>query len=437
MDKKSILFVDDEIRILDAFKRTFRKYNKQWDMYFALSGNEALSLMETRKNKNLSPINIIISDMKMPGMNGSELLKIISEKYPNTIRFILSGQAEEKEFINSFSYIHQYFSKPLESEQLINSVTRIFNIRKYINNQEINDLIIQIKNLPVLPSIYTKIDNLLKTDNYSIKSLSEIINQDISLTAKILQLANSSYFSISKRISDLQQAISVIGIEYLKNLIIIINLFTQVDNEITFNFNIKKLWDHSLRTANIAKLLAKELNLNPIDIDNCYTSALLHDIGKLILAASFPTMYLDIYNKYQNEKDTHSLEAYEYQNFKVSHAEIGAYLISLWGFNDNIIEPILFHHNMSQLSDIKVDNNFIVYIANCIDHEIQSLDQTMLKKRNYSLKLNNEYFKTIEKEMEKKLKKEIKKYDKKVLFKENLINYFKDIIENDRINQNK
>lgn len=80
MDKKSILFVDDEIRILDAFKRTFRKYNKQWDMYFALSGNEALSLMETRKNKNLSPINIIISDMKMPGMNGSELLKIISEK---------------------------------------------------------------------------------------------------------------------------------------------------------------------------------------------------------------------------------------------------------------------------------------------------------------------------------------------------------------------
>ena len=427
---KTILFVDDEIKILDALKRKLHKWKNDWDILYTTSGKEALDLLQKRAINELPTVDVVVCDMRMPGINGYELLKIIAKKYPQTIRFMLSGQSERNILIKSLNLIHQYFSKPCDTEVLFYSIFRIFNVRNFINNSNIINLVSQMKTLPVLPKIYNELEAELTTEDYSIKSVSDIVSKDIAISAKVLQLANSSYFAIGKSINCTQKAISIIGIECLKDLILTLHLFSQADDEMSKTFRLNSLWKHSLSTAHIAKYIATVLELNDSEKDLCFTAALFHDIGKLILATQFPVLYSDVYFKY-NSKDSISLESYENQTFKTSHAEVGAYLMSLWGFNDIIVESILFHHNLSNITCNDVLPVVIVSIADYLDHQINSSNQSMKTIDNYSIGINYNYLSKIEKNLNTNIRKTINNHNPDHDFVTSLLTFLKKGYENE------
>ena len=370
LEKKTILFVDDEIKILQALRRKVHKWKSNWEIEYCTSGQEALEIFKSKK------VAVLITDMKMPGMTGFELLDIVSKLYPETIRFILSGQTDKAVLMKSFKNIHQYFSKPCDTEELFQTIYRIFNIRSFLEDKRLKSVVTQMRSLPVLPVTYTELEKEMRSDSSSLKKMAEILAKDVAISAKILQLANSSYFVMRKQTSDLQQAISIIGLDSLKDLVLTISLFNQVEPAIIGKFNLLRLWEHSFRVAVKAKWISGQLGLSDLDTELCFIGGLLHDIGKLIFAMEFPVSYQEIFQKYQGDK-SHSLESLEYQSFSASHAETGAYLTSLWGFNDIITESILFHHKLSEVTSNSILPVVIVHLANYLDHKIYLTEQTM------------------------------------------------------------
>ena len=127
MNKKNILFVDDEENIINALKRQFRPYRDHWNFYFALSGKQALELMANQK------IDLIVSDMMMPEMRGDELLKIVRDTYPSTVRLVLSGYADEDTLKNGLYIAHQYLSKPCSAETLREIISQVFKIQNCVS----------------------------------------------------------------------------------------------------------------------------------------------------------------------------------------------------------------------------------------------------------------------------------------------------------------
>src|SRR5579863_1343288 len=117
---KTLLFVDDEPKLLQGLQRQLRPMREEWDMHFVESGNSALEFMSGR------PVDIIVSDMMMPGMDGSQLLAEVAKKHPQTVRIVLSGQAEREAVLRLVGPAHQFLSKPCEADELRKAVSRAF-----------------------------------------------------------------------------------------------------------------------------------------------------------------------------------------------------------------------------------------------------------------------------------------------------------------------
>ncbi len=364
MKRAKILFVDDEVNILNALKRKLHFMNTEWDMSFADSGKKGLELME------LSPFDILVTDMRMPEMSGIELLSIVYEKYPDVVRIILSGHTDRNAVMQSIGLAHQFFSKPTETDDLVETLQRIIYVKNQLNNVDMLKVISQMKSLPILPSIYKELMEIIKSEDVSLKKIGDLIAQDISISAKILQLVNSSFFSVMKKVSDIHQAINLLGLEIVKDIILTFHIFNQVDISLIKRFHLKELWIHSLGVGTLAKSIAQDLNLPIEKSESAFVAGLLHDIGRLILVLEFPSTYAEVIQRVKKEKI--SLIEAERSVFHISHCEIAAYLTSLWGFSSCITESILLHHQPNVIPHKSVTIGTSLYLGNYIFHKLTS-----------------------------------------------------------------
>ncbi len=190
-----ILFVDDEMNVLAGLKRMLRTQRNEWEMHFAGGGHAALELMQQHM------FDVVVSDMRMPGMDGAELLTRVSELYPNTVRLVLSGQSEHEKIFRAVGPAHQFMSKPCDPEVLIGTIQRACALQCRMQDESLRRIITQVKFLPTLPSIYRDLVTKLKSDDSSLDEIGEMIGRDISMTAKVLQLVNSSFFGLPQHVT--------------------------------------------------------------------------------------------------------------------------------------------------------------------------------------------------------------------------------------------
>ena len=144
---RRILFVDDEENILHGLRRSLHKMRGEWEMSFALGGENAI------QNLDRMHFDAIISDMRMPGMDGTQLMDQVRKRQPDSLRIILSGETDQLSFARTVGPAHQYLSKPCPSETLINLVQRGIGLRRYIGNDAIRANIGGIETLPMPPSV--------------------------------------------------------------------------------------------------------------------------------------------------------------------------------------------------------------------------------------------------------------------------------------------
>jgi putative nucleotidyltransferase with HDIG domain len=216
-----------------------------------------------------------------------------------------------------------------------------------LRDETLKKIVAGIKNLPSLPKLYNLIVTEMQSPEASLKKVGYIISQDVSMSAKILQLVNSPFFGLPQEITNPQQAAIYLGLDTLKSLVLSIDVFSSFTGDAELcEFPLAKMWRHSLRTSKLARDIARSEMVDEKVVEEAMIAGMLHDIGRLILL-KVPRQYKKVMNLIE-KSGCDPVEA-EYTVMKTSHAELGAYLLGLWGIPENIVEPIAFHHNPSKL----------------------------------------------------------------------------------------
>ncbi|PKN09405.1 MAG: two-component system response regulator [Deltaproteobacteria bacterium HGW-Deltaproteobacteria-8] len=359
--KRNILFVDDEPNILQGLRRLLRPMRDKWDMHFVGSGQEALELMSRVS------MDAVVSDMRMPGMDGPTLLLRIMHEHPDVVRFALSGYSDQEMIGRSIAPTHQYLTKPCDEEKLIQALEEAMNARAFISNKAVLDKIARIEHLPVLPRAYVRITDELSKGDPSPKLVGEIVAEDIGLTANILKLVNSSYFGLSRPVTMPQQAVIVLGVNVIRSVILSLHVFKSFETTEERSFSLSKLWAHCQRTASIARVIAQAEGLGKDKADNAYIAALLHDLGKLLLDAHCATECQMIY---QEVRENNRLVAeVESEVLGLTHAQVGAYLLGLWGLPPEVVQAVARHHAQDPEPE-GLNAASVTYFANLLDHDI-------------------------------------------------------------------
>jgi HD-like signal output (HDOD) protein/ActR/RegA family two-component response regulator len=371
--KKRILFVDDEKKILKGIERALDDMQNEWHIEFAASGKEALDILGSKT------FDIVITDMRMPGMDGDQLLSEVKERFPRIIRIVLTGTTERDMVLKLVKTGHQYIAKPCNFETLKSKIDSIFTLRDVLESNELREIICGMQIIPSIPEIHTQLIEELESPNASLKNIVKIISQDVGITTKILHLVNSPYFGISRYISSQEEAIKLLGLEVVKALTITAKVFAKYDGTSLPGFSIKKLYGHCISTAGMAKVIAEKEEQEEAVITHSFIAGMLHDLGKLVLAVNFPEKYKKVIDLLESEEI--ELWQAEKEVFGNTHTEVGAYLMSIWGMTNPIIEAIAFHHCPEKCPHDTFSPLTAVYAGNILENDKNSNGKKEAKRK--------------------------------------------------------
>jgi HD-like signal output (HDOD) protein len=370
----TILFVDDESNILEGLQRMLRSMRHEWNLYFAQSGAEALTILATQN------IDVIVSDIRMPGMDGAQLLHEVKKQYPHIIRIVLSGYAEKELILKSLGAAHQYLSKPCDADTLKSTVSVACAMRNLLADEKLRRLVSQMHTVPSLPTLYSELVDELSAADSSLKKIGAIIKQDIGMTVKILQMVNSAFFGLRRQISDVIEAVNFLGLDTITSLVLAAGIFSQFEGHPATRHAIAELWKHSGVVGAIAKrIVTKE---HTAAAQDAFTAGLLHDIGELVLAANLPQQFAAVQELviYENKS---KLEA-EKEIFEATHPDVGAYLLGLWGLPNPIVEAVAFHHTPNSAPSDSFTVLTAVHVADGFSHECAN--SSALLQQSYDVK---------------------------------------------------
>lgn len=335
--KKRIIFVDDEVEVILGLRRMLRDMRKEWTMEFAESGQKALDIMAKTE------FDVIVSDMRMPGMDGAQLLEHVVKKYPHIVRIVLSGHSKKEMIYKSVGMAHQYLTKPCNPEVLKSTIERACSLRELLANENLQRAVTKLHKLPSLPSLYIEINNELKSPDSSLTKVGEIISKDVSMTAKILQMVNSPFFGFFNEITSPSQAVTLLGLDTIRALVTSVHIFSKIKVPSIGKIKIEDLWQHFIVVGTVSKEIAKLELKDPKIIDAAFMAGMLHDIGKIVFFLNDLGRYTETIEL--ADKESIHLCTAESRIFGTTHAEVGGYLLGIWGLPDSIIETIFFHHN--------------------------------------------------------------------------------------------
>jgi putative nucleotidyltransferase with HDIG domain len=355
---KRLLFVDDEKMVLDGLRRALHGMRNEWEMRFTDTPAVALEIMETE------PFDAIISDMRMPLMDGVELLEKVKELHCDVVRIILSGQSKRETIIRSIVPAHQFLSKPCDIQELKQRLGQAFITRDLLRNQSLAAIVSRLRSVPSLPALYSELSAALEAEDTSLGQIEKIISKDVGMAAKILQLANSAFVGAHTHVSSLREAVSLIGAETVRSLTLSIHVFSQFDRHSIVAAYLPAVWNHSVAVASLAESIAKLETGSKSMAENCFTAGLLHDVGKIVLFAEMPQEYQQLIGRLTT--DARSMSVLELELMGCTHEHVGAYLMSIWGLPVSIIEAVQFHHAPSETAQTQFSALTAVHCADAI-----------------------------------------------------------------------
>jgi HD-like signal output (HDOD) protein/CheY-like chemotaxis protein len=358
---KNILFVDDEPRILNGLLRQLHGMRHEWQMNFIDSGAKALDFMARE------PVEVIVSDMRMPGMDGSQLLTEVMKRFPHTVRLVLSGHADREAVLRLVGPAHQYLSKPCNAEELRTAIARALALRDLLSNDQLKQLASRVKTLPSLPALHKLLTDELSKEDPSMERVAEIISKDVGMTTKILQLVNSAFFGLPQPAAKPLDAVFYIGLATIRALVLSLHVFSQFDGSTIKSFSVEALARHGWMTGLMARKIAEMEQCDSLMDNQCFLAGLVHDVGKLILAAGLPAQYEHVIETAVAMK--RPLWDVEREEFGATHAEVGAYLLGLWGLPNPVVEAVAMHHRPSACLAGGFSPTIAVHVADILVNE--------------------------------------------------------------------
>lgn len=363
-EDKKILFVDDERQILNALNRLFM--DSEYEIFMADSGQAALDILEVEK------IDLVVTDMRMPVMNGFELLEKVKEHYPNVLRIILSGYSEKNTILTALqrNLAKLYIMKPWDNDVLLQMINHIFETERILCNQKLMQLINNTDELPTLKNSYHKIMNLIDS-SAELGEISSVIEQDPAIATKILHIINSAFYEV--KTGNVKQAITLLGLSTTKNIVLATSLVDSFATNTIYETKLQTIWTHAFLSSRILNIIyEKLLNKKLSEIESA--AGLLHNIGMALLFQICQKKYSEMFIEMENSHL--SLLDLEMKYLDVTHQQVGAYLLKWWEIPYPIVEVALYHHTPFNTGII---NQELVYAVNVAQHYAKELMGTQVK----------------------------------------------------------
>jgi HD-like signal output (HDOD) protein len=357
---KRVLFVDDEQYLLDALRDALRPYRRQWTMTFVTGGDAALAALD------LEPYDVVVSDLRMPSMDGATLLQRVREVSPTAVRIVLSGHAELRLMARAAGVAHQLLAKPCESEHLARVIERSCHILDTSARVALNRRSAGASVLPSAPHLYLQLTEALASGDAGVAEIGRIVEQDMAMAAKVLQLANSAYFGSRRPVSRITDAVMCLGLDALEALVLQSGAFQTFPVVAPIDgFDLDHLQRHCHRVGRLAQAV--------LDDDgpgrDAFTAGLLHDIGLLVLATEEPDELTPVLAIAHREH--RPIYEVERELCGVTHAEIGAHLMALWGLPLSVTAAVCAQHD-HPLDDAPFDEVAATHVANILIEEVEA-----------------------------------------------------------------
>lgn len=355
---KRVLLVDDEQAALDGLRYRLHRMSTKWQVDCVDNGPLALEQMQRQ------PYEVIVTDMRMPGMDGAELLEIVSQRWPQAVRIVLSGFADLKQTVRLVPFAHQYLSKPCEPKRLEGVIDRCLLLHDMLHGSNLRSIVGRIRKLPALPRIYTALQGITRDDNVTVSEVASLVASDSAIAARVLQLVNSAFFRLARRITNIEQAVSYLGFAAIRNVATSVEIFSQWPAGRFAHLDQDKLQSQVRSVAAAAHALTVK---TPI-ADDAMLAGLLHDIGYWVLAQECSA---DLAKAVEFAAAAGiALHEAEAQVIGASHAEVGAYLLGIWGLPYPVIEAVAHHHQPQRVAQ----TDFDVLAALVIAHSLVAAD---------------------------------------------------------------
>lgn len=359
--RKRVLFVDDEPPVLSLLQSLLRHASVDCDAAFTDRGAKALQLMAEQ------PFDAVVSDMRMPEMTGADLLEKVRDQYPRAARVILSGYADQQMSVRSLLSVHQFLSKPFTMATLQSVLGRLLSLDVLVSDPAWQTVLGGIHQLPSPAAFQQRIERELALATLPSESLGGIAAQDIALTAKLLQVVNSSFFGAARPIVLAKESAQSLGVGLLRTLAGTRLLASSAAEDAPGGLCLADLCQHGVTTGLYAtRILASERTL-PDTIKAAFTAGVLHDAGKLVMATRFPEKYAQV----QSLTAATGLPSWqaERQIFGVEHGPIGAYLLAVWGLPQSLVDAVAYHHAPSAAGRSEMGIVTAVHVADLLQKQ--------------------------------------------------------------------
>jgi len=361
-----ILFVDDDPAVLQGLGRMVRSLRTDWRLAFATGGRQALEILAGE------PFDVIVADMRMPGMDGAELLTEVMRRHPHMIRIVLSGQAEQATILRSIGSVHQYLWKPCDPETLKQTLLRACALRDVLADDTLQRLLSRLDALPSPPALYLAVLEECRSPRASVVRVAETVAQDVAMSAKILQLVNSAFFGRRRRVTSPLQAVQLLGLNTVKALLLSAHVFSEFRGPAHAAEFVDRLHEHSLAASACARVIAAAERCREEVVDDAAVGALLHDAGELVLAANLPDQYERALRMALEEGM--AMRDAEVKVFGATHAAVGAYLLGLWALPDAVVEAVAFHDSPASCLNDRFSPLTIAHVADALAQELMHGD---------------------------------------------------------------
>lgn len=358
---KRVLFVDDNETVLNTYRNVFSRKKDEWQCFFAIDVMDAIDILA------YAEIDIIISDLDMPLYNGAQLLTYVQGRFPGITRIIFSGSHDVKQNMQTVNCAHRFISKPHTIADIEAVIEQIYHLYRTLIDAKTRYILNGITNLPALPSVYYEIIEEFSKEDYSLSVIAELISSDIGLTVEILKMVNSAYFGLNETISSAHQAVTLLGGEIVKGLILTAHISRSFTLE-EQTFSIETWEDHSLLTGIFCKAIAEYENMSKDQTELAFVCGILHDVGRIILATAFPEKYQKVVEISTATK--RPLEEVEKEVIGATHSTVGAYLLGLWGLPNTLVESVATHHTPSKFHGEERDFVQILHLADLFTYEM-------------------------------------------------------------------
>ncbi|MCC6953359.1 MAG: HDOD domain-containing protein [Deltaproteobacteria bacterium] len=371
-----ILVVDDDVDQLRSTCHGLKSELSDWEIVGATTGVEAVHIAE------VSPVDVLLTDLELTDPDeGETLLSNIVDSYPSTSRIVISGNPHRALMMRSMGKVHQVLERPCPIDEAATTVLRVYALRKHLNSPDVLRVVNKIDKLPTLPDRFARLSQILGQDDYNQQDIIRLINEDVATSAQLLRIANSSFYARRYPIKAVEQALNLLGTMTVKMVVLSSDLFARCSKSTIREFGLEELWRHSLQVGRYAQLMARKAMLPPEVSEEAFSAGLLHDIGKLVFVQSLPNEYREAL-KLRKEEGI-SLHEAEDELFNATHADVGGYVLGMWGMPDSIVEACVYHHHPMACVCRDISVLGLICAANAVDHAKSGSEDSTLSTAEY------------------------------------------------------